>query len=102
MIAELVSADPPGCSIRLEDLPVTMGRGSEVELCLSDPYLSHYHCKIDQIGGTLVVRDLGSKNGTFVNGFRVTESHVMPGDKLTVGRVEFRAHYEHRKGAEHE
>jgi len=101
MTAELVSADSPGCSIPLEDLPVTVGRDSDVEFCLSDPYVSHYHCKIDQIGGTLVVRDLGSKNGTFVNGVYVTESHLMPGDKLTVGQTKFRAHYKRRKGAGH-
>jgi len=52
--------------------------------------------------GSIVVRDLASKNGTFVNGVHVTESHLMPGDQLTVGQTKFHAHYERRTGAEHE
>ncbi len=96
MMAELLSADLSGCSIPLEDLPVTVGRGSHAGLCLSDPYVSHYHCKIEQIDDTLVVRDLGSRNGTFVNGFQVTESPLMPGDRLTVGQTKFRAQYKRR------
>ncbi len=93
MTAELLSADLPGYTIPLEGLPVTVGRASDVALCLSDPYVSHYHCKIERIADTLVVRDLGSRNGTFVNGCRVTESPLMPGDKLTVGQTKFRAQY---------
>ena len=102
MKAELIRADLPGFRISLEELPVTVGRGSDVELRLNDPYVSHYHCKIDQIGGTLLVRDLGSKNGTFVNGAYVTESHVMPGDCLTIGKTHFLAQYERHTEAEHE
>jgi pSer/pThr/pTyr-binding forkhead associated (FHA) protein len=96
MTAELLSADLPGCSIPLQELPMTVGRASDAELCLSDPYVSHYHCKIEQIDETLVVRDLGSRNGTFVNGLQVTESPLMPGDKLTVGQTKFRAQYKRR------
>jgi len=102
MKVALVSMDSPGCRIPLVELPVTVGRDSEAELRLNDPWVSHYHCIIDQISGTLVVRDLGSKNGTYVNGAHVTESHVMPGDRLMIGNTTFLAQYERHIGAEHE
>jgi len=53
--------------------------------------------KIDQINGAIVVREPGSKKDTFVNAVHVTERHVMPGDKLTVGQTKFHAQYEHRR-----
>jgi len=99
MIPELVSEDLPGCGVVLKRLPVTIGRDSDADLRLSDPYVSHYHCKIDQISGTLVVRDLGSKNGTFVNGMYVTQSHLLPGDRLSIGDTKFRARYRRQNGA---
>ena len=52
--------------------------------------------EIDEIAGTLVVRDLGSTHGTFVNGLEVTEAHLMPGDKLTIGLSNFLTQYKKR------
>ena len=98
MRIELVSTDLTGSIISLEHLPVTVGRSWDAEVFLSDPYVSRRHCRIDQIDGTLVVRDLGSKNGTAVNGLYVVEAHLMSGDKLTVGQTKFRAHYDHNRG----
>jgi pSer/pThr/pTyr-binding forkhead associated (FHA) protein len=52
-----------------------------------------------QLGGVLVARDLDSTNGTYVNGFRISESHLMPGDKLTMGKRTFMVYYEsHSRG----
>ena len=48
---------------------------------------------LNQINGTVVVRDLGSKNGVFLNGRRVAESHVMPGERLTVGLTKITVQY---------
>ncbi len=58
---------------------------------------SRRHCEIDQIGGTLVVRDIGSRNGTFVNGKQVIQAHLLPEARLTVGLSSFEVHYR-RKG----
>jgi len=99
---DLVGAELPEYSLRWEELPVTVGRDPDVELRLPDPYVSHYHCKIDQVDGTVLVRDLGSRNGTFINGVRVTESHLMPGDRLTVGRTNFHARYQRLTEARHD
>lgn len=75
--------------IVLEKLPVVLGRGAKADIHLSDRTLSRRHCEIDRVSATLVVRDLGSKNGTRVNRAHVSEAVLMPGDKLTLGGCTF-------------
>lgn len=79
--------------IILDHLPVVVGRNPEAEVHLDDSCVSRFHCKIDEIDGTLVVRDLGSANGTYVNGACVTECQLLPDDQLTVGMSNFLASY---------
>ena len=79
--------------IVVKDLPVTLGRSEDADIQVSDRWTSRRHCQIDQLDGTLLIRDLGSTHGTYVNGLRVTEAHLMPGDKLTVGMSSFQALY---------
>ena len=68
----------------LHSLPAVMGRDEGADVQLTDPWVSHSHCEIDQIGDVLVVRDLDSKNGIFMRGHRVRESEVLSGEQLTV------------------
>ena len=72
------------------DRPVTtVGRSSMNDLPISDKMLSRQHARIvrDTDGG-LTVEDLGSRNGTFLNGERLTTVQVLkPGDRITVGGV---------------
>ena len=65
-------------------LPLVIGRGPDAGIRLNDRTVSHWHCRIDQIDGKLVVCDLGTVHGTFVNGTRINESPLMPGDILSV------------------
>ena len=81
--------------IALHTLPATIGRNEFADVQLMDPWTSHRHCEIDQIGNVLVVRDLDSKNGIFMRGHRVRESHVLSGEQLTVGRTEITVRYRH-------
>jgi len=53
-----------------------------------------YLCLISQVEGQLVVWDLGSKGGTFVNGSRVTRATLKDSDTLGLGETEFRVHSE--------
>ncbi len=73
--------------IALDLLPAIVGRDPDCDICLRDPCLSRLHCEIDEISGRLVVRDLESRNGTFVNGCKVGFAHLSPGDKLRLGRT---------------
>jgi pSer/pThr/pTyr-binding forkhead associated (FHA) protein len=74
-------------------LPSTIGRGRDLAVVLPHPLVSRNHCELYEADGTLMVRDLGSLNGTFVNNERITESPLAPGELLTVGTVTFRAVY---------
>ena len=87
----------PSFDMTLAASPVRIGRRAGSDIQLDDESVSYFHCKIDQINGTLWVRDLGSANGIFVNGFNVTQSHLMPGDRLTVGTTGFRVEYERER-----
>lgn len=69
-------------------LPATLGRSEEADVRLHDPWISRMHCSIDEIDGTVVVRDLYSRNGIFVNGLRVEEALLQPGDRFTLGVTE--------------
>ena len=87
-------ADQGYAEIVLDRLPAMIGRSEGVDVRLEDVSVSHYHCKIDNLGGVVVVRDLGSRFGTYVNGNDVTERILQSGDLLTLGKTQFRAHYE--------
>lgn len=80
--------------LTLTQSPVRIGRHHNADVRLDDESVSLFHCQIDQINGTLWVRDVGSREGIFVNGFNVPQSHLMPGDRLTVGTVSFQVQYD--------
>ncbi len=69
-------------------LPAIFGRSQEADVRLYDPWISHIHCLLGETGSTVVVRDLDSKNGIFVNGLRVKESPLQPGGRFTLGVTE--------------
>ena len=75
-------------------LPSTIGRGRGATIMLPHPLVSRTHCELYEADGRLMVRDLGSLNGTFINNQRVTEAALPAGELLTVGTVTFRAVYE--------
>jgi len=75
-------------------LPSTIGRGRGTTITLPHPLVSRQHCELFEADGRLMVRDLGSLNGTFVNNQRVSEAPLPPGELLTIGTVTFRAVYE--------
>jgi pSer/pThr/pTyr-binding forkhead associated (FHA) protein len=86
-----------GDSLRQYDLhlPTVIGRSRRTDLRLGHPLVSRQHCEVFEANGLLMVRDLGSLNGTFVGDTRIAEQAmpVKPGELLTVGPVTFRAEY---------
>jgi predicted component of type VI protein secretion system len=90
----VVGGDVKTSEIKLR-LPCTIGRGRGSSIVLAHPLVSRQHCEIYEADGGLMVRDLGSLNGTFVNNFRISETAPLPPNELlTVGTVTFRAVYE--------
>jgi pSer/pThr/pTyr-binding forkhead associated (FHA) protein len=66
-----------------------LGRGNDCDLRIPTRDVSRRHCEIE-IGPTgAVARDLGSSNGTYVNGKRIAEAALNPGDRLAIGPVVF-------------
>lgn len=66
-----------------------IGRSAPAEVVLADKHVSRRHCHIELVGDDLVVTDLGSTNGTFVDDERVVERAVLPvGSVLKVGQCE--------------
>ena len=89
----IVGADIKPGEYKLK-LPAVLGRGKEASLKLVHALVSRQHCEIFETEGQLMVRDLGSLNGTFVAGQRIAEAvPLLPGELLTVGSVTFRADY---------
>lgn len=67
---------------------IRIGRGSGNEVTLQDNQASRQHAEISQRGDQYFVRDLGSTNGTFVNGQRISGSHpLQPGDQVRIGET---------------
>lgn len=82
-------------------LPSTVGRGRDCSIMLRHPLVSRQHCEIFEAGGALLVRDLGSLNGTFVNNQRIEgDAPLQPGQLLTIGTVTFRAMYDANDNAD--
>jgi transcriptional regulator with PAS, ATPase and Fis domain len=76
-------------SRRLVDERLVLGRGSSVlgPGILDDDLLSRNHAEVSRKASVVTVRDLGSRNGTFVNGERIAQSTLKSGDVLAVGSV---------------
>ena len=73
----------------LESSVTVIGRQQECDLCIPLMIVSRRHCQLNRDGGELRVRDLGSRNGTYVNGQKVEEASLNPGDELHVGPLKF-------------
>lgn len=82
-----------GDPIPLLKTVLTVGRRESSDIVLRFPNVSGQHCELSLVDGAWVVKDLRSSNGTKVNGSRVTEQKLQPGDKLSVAKHEFEISY---------
>jgi hypothetical protein len=86
------SALDVGDEIALDSHPITLGRGPTNDVPLpDDEYASTRHARVEPRRDGVWVEDIGSTNGTFVNGIRLTrERRLAPGDVLRVGETDLR------------
>jgi len=89
----VVGGDAKATEIKLK-LPTVIGRGRGASLTLPHPLVSRKHCEIFESKGYLIVRDMGSLNGTFIDNERITEAVLPPGGLLMLGTVTFRVEYD--------
>src|SRR5437588_4583679 len=74
----------------LMDKPILLfGRHEECDVQLNSKKVSRRHCCLAQVNGYLVIRDLGSTNGVRINGERVAEGKLLPGDELQIGNFKY-------------
>ena len=90
MIAELsvIGGAHAGQTIRLTEKKFQIGRGKDCHFRPDSRLVSRHHCVLRQDNDTLRIRDMGSKNGTFVNGQRIRrEAVLVDGDMLVIGEI---------------
>lgn len=76
-----------GLDFTVEDV-VVVGRSDQADIYLDDSYASEFHLRFSMIEGGLVLQDLGSTNGTYVNGRRIaTPVGLSKGDAVQVGKT---------------
>ena len=68
------------------DNVITIGRDRSCQIRLNDSTVSRHHARIVRHGNTLTIEDLGSNNGTFVNGVPVTTNRLRVDDIVTLGK----------------
>ena len=79
--------------IELASGPVTLGRATDNDLSFpEDSGLSRHHLVFQERGGRWIVEDLGSRNGTLVNGERIDTRVLKDGDEIQVGQTHFVFH----------
>src|SRR4051812_6876054 len=77
---------------------LVVGRLAPADVCLPFPKVSGRHCELTFREGYWYVRDLGSTNGTKVNGMRVQEKMVRDGDEISIGKHKFIIEYDFPSG----
>ena len=87
-MAKLISSggDGPALVVELTD-GLTIGREDDLGLTLDDVKVSRRHAKVIAVEGGFAIQDLGSTNGTLVNGSRVQQVILEHGDKVRIGRT---------------
>lgn len=91
MRAQLLPLDG-GAPIEITKDLVIVGRKEECDLRLEHKSVSKMHCVLVKTDGLLLLRDLGSTNGTRVNGTRIRRAALLPNDQLTIASYKFRVH----------
>jgi tetratricopeptide (TPR) repeat protein len=81
----LATANGESRVVPIESPRFTIGRGAENSLCVQATVVSRSHAELIRVGANYLLRDLGSTNGSFINGDRVTERMLNDGDTLRFG-----------------
>jgi len=84
----VLSAGLNGRSHELNVDKTTIGRVDDNTFQVADPSVSSHHCEVLLRGNEVVIRDLNSTNGTFINGEKISESVLKAGQTLRLGQIE--------------
>jgi hypothetical protein len=89
LVVERAPGHTPGMEYEIGEGAV-MGRGDQAEIRLEDPFASSRHAKLTRQGGIVVIEDMGSTNGTYLNEEILAGPQPLhPGDRVRIGDSEF-------------
>ena len=89
LLVERATGHQSGVAYDIPEAGATLGRG-EVEIQIEDPFASSRHARITRQGSLAVIEDLGSTNGTYLNGEPLSGPQPLhPGDRIRIGDSEF-------------
>ena len=86
----LLSAGMTGRTHELKAEKTTIGRVEDNMFQIAEPSVSSHHCEVLLRGKEVVVKDLNSTNGTYINGEKISEAPLNPGQILRLGQIEMR------------
>jgi pSer/pThr/pTyr-binding forkhead associated (FHA) protein len=86
----VLSAELNGRSHELKTDRTTIGRLEDNTFQIPESSVSSHHCEVLLKGTEVLIRDLNSTNGTFINGEKITEKVLKPGQTLRLGQIELR------------
>ena len=96
VVLKIVGGKNDGKTIKIAVPDFVIGRGKDAQLRPSSDLISRQHCAIRVRDGRVIIEDMGSRNGTFVNGKQLTAPHeAKSGDNLRVGRIQFEVLVDH-------
>jgi pSer/pThr/pTyr-binding forkhead associated (FHA) protein len=95
----LLSAGMTGRTHELKAEKTTIGRVEDNVFQIAEPSVSSHHCEVLLQGKDIVVKDLNSTNGTFINGEKISEAPLNPGQILRLGQIEMRLEIDAAPGA---
>jgi pSer/pThr/pTyr-binding forkhead associated (FHA) protein len=93
----VLSGDAQGSEFALDREHLSLGRGPRVDVIIDDPTVSMQHALLEFSGDGFRIRDLGSTNGTSVNGAPTRASSLKHGDRFRIGDVELQLVIEPRE-----
>ena len=99
-MAAIYALKPDGTKQKflLEKEQVVIGRGQDADIVVADEVVSRHHCAITTKGTRYYLRDLNSRNGTFLNGQKTTQAELGYDDRIKIGNVTLLFHPDMGKG----
>ena len=89
MQLKYINHDGSKVAFQLSERPIIIGRNPEADLVINDHRASRIHCGLRYLDGAFHIKDLKSKNGTFVNNQRIEYAELKPGDRIQIGSIAF-------------
>ena len=76
--------------VEIAEAPLTVGSGADCAILIADPHVSHRHAEFARTPGGVVLRDLGSRNGTRVANIAIKEAVLSSGAEIVIGKTRLR------------